>query len=107
MKQSTILETTDTIKISIRTSADGLAGIPAQEYVDKVIDMVIDAFPMAFVELDIDERISVSTRVTVSALGEHELSSRDEISTEERVLEIVRHQAFDACCNTSDEEQLQ
>ena len=91
----------DTTLIRIRTSADGLAGIPAEEYGDKILDMLIEAYPNARVDLEIDERSDCRSQVWVSGIPSTEqLEPAVEREMEERALDIVKHEAFEACCES-------
>lgn len=90
----------NSMKISIRTSADGLGDVPVDVYADRVLGMVVEAYPNAFVFLEVDERVDVPTRVVISSIdgGQVEMTCADEIACEEDIREIVTHYAFEACC---------
>lgn len=98
---ATVREKTDTIKICIHTSADGLAGIPVDEYASTLLEMVVEAYPHAFVEVTVDERSNCASRVSVIAINGVNLPTREEMDVEARVLEMTKNEAFEACCSRS------
>ena len=97
---STVREKTDRIKVAVITSTDGLAGISAEKFSETLLDMIVDAFPLAFVVIDIDELMPVPSRVIVTELRA-DVEPSELRAAEERVLEMVRHEAFEACCEAS------
>lgn len=96
---NTVREKTATLKIVVSTSADGLAGIPVDEYADTLLEMVVEEYPHAYVEIRVDERSTSGSRVIVAAINGVDLPTREEIDVEERVLEMTKHGAFEACCS--------
>lgn len=98
---STRLELTDTVRIRITTSADGLAGIPIETYADTLLEMVVAHRSDAHVEVEVDERTDGPTKVRLSGLRGYEMTIREEMDLEEAVLEMARHSAFERCCEAA------